>query len=153
MSRVNPRSLDSKSKMKYLDLLWTSIAQLESREEVKQFFKDLLSQSEAIMLARRIEIAKQLIEGESYESISADLKVGYDTIARVQRWLTSGFGGYEKAISGFQKELNRRFSKPSESGGGAPYSFNWMKQKYPLHFLMFNLISANKEITGKKSPK
>lgn len=150
MSRVNPRALDSKTKMRYLDLLWTSIAQLESRDEVKKFFKDLLSQSEAVMLARRIEIAKRLLEGEPYDGIIRNLKVGKDTVSKVQRWLTSGFGGYEKAISGFQKELNRRFSKSSKSGESAPYSFNWMKQKYPLHFLLFNLISGDRKVKNKK---
>lgn len=144
MARVNPRNLDSEDKMKYLDLLWTSVAQLETRDEVKQFFKDLLSQSEAIMLARRIEIAKQLLEGNSYDKISTNLRVGQDTIARVQRWLTSGFGGYEKAIGGFNKELNRRFSGSKKIKTSKPYSFDWLKQKYPFQFLLFNLISDKK---------
>ncbi len=144
MSKVNPRALDSKSKMKYLDLLWTSIAQLETREEAKHFFKDLLSESEAIMLARRIEVAKRLLEGESYEKINTDLKIGTDTIARVQQWLISGFGGYEKAVNGFKREIDRRFSKSSKKSVSESYSFGWLKQKYPLHFLLFNLISSDK---------
>lgn len=144
MSRVNLKLIDSSSKMKYLDLLWTSISQLETREETKRFFKDLLSESEAIMLARRIEIAKRLIGGESYDIIAQDLKVGKDTIGRVQRWLVSGFGGYEKAVNGFKKEVDRRFSKSSKMTKNAPYSFNWIKQKYPLHFLLFNLLSSGK---------
>lgn len=147
MSRVNARTVEPKAKMKYLDLLWTSVAQLETREEVKLFFKDLLSESEAIMLARRIEIAKRLLEGNSYNEIIQNLRVGKDTVNKVQRWLTSGFGGYEKAVSGFQKELNRRFSKSSKTNENKPYSFNWMKQKYPLHFLLFNLISDKKKIS------
>lgn len=150
MSKVNPKALDSNSKMKYLDLLWTSIAQLETREETKQFFKDLLSESEAIMLARRIEVAKRLLEGESYDNIAADLKAGKDTIGRVQRWLISGFGGYEKAVNGFKKEANRRFSKSKVADKKEPYSFGWIKQKYPLHFLLFNLLSGNKNSSGKK---
>lgn len=150
MARVNPRNLGSKDKMKYLDLLWTSIAQLETRNEVKQFFKDLLSQSEAIMLARRIEIAKRLIEGQSYGDISRELKVGTDTICRVQRWLTSGFGGYKKAIDGFKKELDRRFSSSRKVSRKVPYSFDWIKQKYPLHFLLFNLLSAKDDYRNKK---
>lgn len=144
MSRVNLKSIDSNSKMKYLDLLWTSISQLETREETKHFFKDLLSESEAIMLARRIEIAKRLLDGESFDNIIRELKVGKDTIGRVQRWLVSGFGGYEKAVNGFKKEVDRRFSRPSKTNKNAPYSFNWIKQKYPLHFLLFNLLSSSK---------
>lgn len=146
MPKVNPRALDLKSKMKYLDLLWTSIAQLETRQEVKQFFKDLLSESEAIMLARRIEIAKRLLEGEPYEKIASELKVGMDTIGRVQRWLTSGFGGYEKAVEGFKKELNHRLNKSGASSGNQePYSFSWLKQKYPLHFLLLNLLKQKEQ--------
>lgn len=144
MAKVNPRNLDSNSKMKYLDLLWTSIAQLETREEVKRFFKDLLSEGEAIMLARRIEIAKRLLEGESYAQISSEMRVGADTIAKVQNWLISGFGGYEKAVKGFKKELDNRFNKASNAKKNKPYSFDWIKQKYPLQFLLFNLISKTK---------
>lgn len=145
MPKVDPRAIDSNSKMKYLDLLWTSIAQLENREETKIFFKDLLSESEALMLARRIEIAKRLIEGESYETIARELKVGMDTINRVQRWLISGSGGYEKAVNGFKKELNWRFVKSSIQNKNKPYSFDWLKQKYPMQFLLFNLISSGKK--------
>lgn len=144
MSKVNPRSLEEKAKMKYLDLLWTSIAQLETREEVKRFFKDLLSESEAIMLSRRIEIARRLIEDESYQSIANNLKVGTDTIGRVQRWLSSGFGGYEKAIAGFNSELSRRFEKNPKIAKKDMYSFESLKQKYPFHFLLFNLFSGKK---------
>lgn len=147
MSKVNPRALDSDSKMKYLDLLWTSIAQLETREETKHFFKDLLSESEAIMLARRIEIAKRLLEGQSYDEIARVLGVGKDTIGRVQRWLVSGFGGYEKAIKGFKKELDHRFNKAENVNKEKSYSFSWIKQKYPLHFLLFNLL--NKSLKSK----
>lgn len=144
MPRVNLKIMDTKSKMRYLDLLWTSIAQLETREETKRFFKDLLSESEAIMLARRIEIAKRLLEGEPFDNIIRELKVGKDTIGRVQRWLISGFGGYEKAVNGFKKETDRRFKKPSKAFKNKPYGFNWIKQKYPLHFLLFNLLSDGK---------
>ncbi len=150
MSRVNARTIESRAKMKYLDLLWTSIARLETRDEVKQFFKDLLSESEAIMLARRIEIAKQLLEGSSYDDIIRDLKVGKDTVNKVQRWLTSGFGGYEKAISGFNKELNKRFGGSRTAKASSPYSFGWLKQKYPLQFLLFNLISEKKDSRNRK---
>lgn len=146
MAKVNPRNLDLNSKMKYLDLLWTSIAQLETREEVKQFFKDLLSEGEAVMLARRIEIAKRLLERESYARISSEMRVGSDTIAKVQNWLISGFGGYENAVKGFKKELDNRLSNALKTKAKkfTPYGFDWLKQKYPLQFLLFNLISKNK---------
>lgn len=106
--RFNPRNIDSKQRMELLDLLWTSIAELEDREGVKNFFKDLLSESEALMLARRILIAKKLLEGYGYGEIMKDLKTGKSTIANVHRWLISGFGGYEKALKNFNKTIKER---------------------------------------------
>ncbi|MBI2098988.1 hypothetical protein HYT45_01070 [Candidatus Uhrbacteria bacterium] len=139
MPKVNPRQLDRLQRMKYLDILWTSIAGLETRAEVKAFFKDLLSESEAIMLGRRIQVAKSLLEGKKYEEIIDDLHVGDDTIGRVQRWLTSGFGGYEQAIKSFERVLNYR-EEIERNKNIQPYSFEWLKKKYPLHFLLFNIM-------------
>ena len=83
MVKVNPRKINNPDRMKYLDLLWTSIAAFKSRDEVKNFFKDLLSESESIMLSRRIMIAKYLLEGLTYEEIKTRLKVGDGNIAKV----------------------------------------------------------------------
>ncbi|MBI2099025.1 hypothetical protein HYT45_01260 [Candidatus Uhrbacteria bacterium] len=148
MPKVNPRFLNQTQRMKYLDILWTSIAGLQTREEVKSFFKDLLSESEAIMLGRRIEVAKSLLDGKTYEEIVRNLHVGADTIGTVQRWLTSGFGGYEKALENFERVLEKR--KEIEINNNLqPYSFEWLKKKYPLHFLLFNIMDK----TSKKNKK
>jgi len=141
MIKVNPRKINNPDRMKYLDLLWTSIAAFKSRDEVKNFFKDLLSESESIMLSRRIMIAKYLLEGLTYDEIKTRLKVGDGNIAKVHSWLVSGFGGYEKAIQEFNKALDKRgFNKTSPS----PLSFEWLRKKYPLHFLLFNLFLDKK---------
>jgi TrpR-related protein YerC/YecD len=134
--------------MKYLDLFWTSIAGLQSRDEVKNFFKDLLSENEALMLARRIQIAKMLLEGKKYEEIVNKLHVGEDTVGKVQQWLTSGFGGYKKAVESFGRSLKQRTRTKEKSV--LPYSFGWLKKKYPLHFLLFNFID---KVGGKENKK
>ena len=141
MTKVNPRRINNLDRMKYLDLLWTSIATFKSRDEVKNFFKDLLSESEAIMLSRRIMIAKYLLEGMTYEEIRVRMKVGYYNIARVHSWLISGFGGYEKAIKEFNKALDKRGVNKIPV---RPFSFEWLRKKYPLHFLLFNLLLDKK---------
>lgn len=105
MAKFNLKQLTSKERIKLLNLLWTSITELKTREEVKNFFKDLLSESEAIMLARRILVAQELLEGKTYEDIMKKYKVGRSTLANVNRWLESGFGGYEKALKKFEKAL------------------------------------------------
>ena len=148
MARVNPRKLDGKEKMKYLDLLWTSIAGLKEREEVKNFFKDMLTPGESVMLARRILVAKLLLEDKTYDDIQKELRVGLDTIARVHQWLTSGFGGYKNAVMKFNKVLDMRFKKiRSSQKPVVPYTFRWLKRKYPLHFLLFNIFD---KLSGKE---
>ena len=111
MGKFNLGKLNSQQKMELLDLLWTSIAELESREEVKNFFKDLLSESEAIMLARRILIAQKLLEGKTYDEIRKEFGVGRSNLANVHRWLISGFGGYEKALKNFDKAIKEKKDK------------------------------------------
>ena len=141
MVKINPRKINHIDRMKYLDLLWTSITSLKSREETKNFFKDLLSESESIMLSRRIMIAKCLLENMSYEEIRARMGVGNDNIAKVHSWLASGFGGYEKAVREFNKALDKRGVNKIPS---QPLSFEWLRKKYPLHFLLFNLFLDKK---------
>lgn len=141
MPRINPREMNHIIKQKNLDLFWTSIAGLEGRMEVKNFFKDLLSETEAIMFARRLEVARMLLAGHSYQEISKKLQVGENTIGKVQRWLTSGFGGYEKALKGFERALEKR-GEIEKNKYIQPYSFDWLRKKYPLQFLLFNLING-----------
>ena len=144
MPRTNPKNLDPQTRMKYLDLLWTSIAELSSRDEVKGFFKDLLSETEAVMLSRRILIAQYLLSGKSYDEIVSKLKTSYVTVASVNRWLVSGFGGYTNAVKKFEAAVNKRLHKKSlGEATPIPYSFAWLRKKYPAHFLLFNLLLSN----------
>jgi uncharacterized protein YerC len=46
-----------------------ALVELRTPEEAAHFLKDLLSKQEAEMLAKRIEIARLLIEGLTYENI------------------------------------------------------------------------------------
>jgi len=141
MPRVQPKRIASEERHALLDEFWTMIALLESREEVKNFFKDLLSETEALMLARRIRIAKHLLEGYGYDAICQKLRTSPLTVASVHRWLQSGFGGYEKSLPKLKQELARRsevYRKKTEQH--IPYSGEWLKKRYPMHYLLVNLI-------------
>ena len=139
MSKKGLRKIPADDKKRYLDILWTCSASLRTREEVKNFFKDLLTPSESIMLGRRLQIAKMLLEGKGYDFIGEKMGAGKSTIAGVHQWLNSGFGGYEKAISAFESQLKKRLG-PKDYHRDPPMSFGWLKKKYPLHFLLFNLL-------------
>jgi len=57
-----------------------------------------LTDSELIMILRRLQIAKLLLDGGTYFNIKNKLGVGLDTIKRVRYKLDNGSGGYLKFI-------------------------------------------------------
>ncbi len=140
MSKVRPESLSQFEKRGLLNELWSMVALLENRDEIENFFKTLLSESEAVMLARRIQIARRLLQRQGYEDIRREMKVSYVTITNVHRWLRGDTGGYEDMIPKLEKELVRQGRvKQKQVESGQYGSFAWLKKHYPLHFLLFNL--------------
>jgi len=138
--KVMSHKLSKEEKIKYLDALYTASSVLKTRDDMKKFLRDLLTESERIMIGRRIVIAHQLLKDESYDSIVADLKVGRDTITKIHRWLQDETRGYEKAIEKFQKVLDEREEKRVKSSRYYNQPFAQLKKRYPLHFLLFNLF-------------
>lgn len=129
--RIN--ELTDTERIETLDALYTATSSLKGRDAMKHFLKDLLTTSERIMLGRRILIARELLVGTSHAEITRTMKVGLDTIWRVQKWLDDTIPGYEKAIQEMEKaQANRRKSKYPEWG-----TFAYLKKKYPLHFLLW----------------
>ncbi len=147
MPRKRLYKINPKERARILEEFWTMVALLESKEEVKCFFKDLLSATESIMLARRIQIAKLLLSGWSYEQIEQKLGTGPTTIASVHRWLQGGFGGYANAIPKLKQEIERR-DKVAEQRQeeSVPLSSAWMRKRYPLHYLLVNIMSGDKDL-------
>lgn len=140
--KVKIRNLEKKDKIKYLDALYTAISSLRSRDEVKELLKDLLTESERIMIGRRIIIAQKLLQEKSYSQIMDEMGVGIDTISRIHNWLQDGNGGYEKTIVKLEKEYNKR-----QKARPTPNTFEAIRYKYPLHFFLVNLLD---EFTKKK---
>jgi len=104
MTRVRYNELSDNDKKKFLGEFYSMIALLKSRDEAKNFFKDLLTIGEVVMISRRIQVAKLLLEGYTYEEIRKKLKIGLSTISQVERWLNNGFGGYRKTIAEYKKK-------------------------------------------------
>lgn len=102
-----------------------AVAVLHRPEEVAQFLKDLLSEPEAFMLARRLQIADFLMQGLTYDEIRKKIKVAYGTIARVQTWLAAYGDGYRTAI--------QRVAKPAPTSDSTK-PFAQLKRKYPMYF-------------------
>src|SRR3989338_5434662 len=141
MPRAKPQLTPLKERGKILREFWTTLALLENVDEIKNFLKDLLSETEAFMLARRLKIAQLIYAGWSYEKIEKKLHTSASTIAAVHSWLDGGFGGYIQGLAKLKKELYRQQTlQERRTQAHDPLSFEYLKKKYPLHFMLFNAV-------------
>ena len=134
--KVKAKELSDTERIKTLDTLYTAAGTVHGREGMKLFLRDLLTESERIMMGRRLIIARKLINGDTYNSIALGLKVGHDTIGRVQRWLDDTFPGFEKAVAEMEKEFAKRDKKHTEKKLYATSALFRLKKKYPLYYLL-----------------
>lgn len=98
MTQVSKRYLDKKVEDRILDLFWTSLSTLSTKEKVAVFLDDLLSATEKIMLSKRLAIAFMILKGYDYPSINDRLKVSDQTIWNVKINLVRRGRGYKAVV-------------------------------------------------------
>jgi len=138
MAKRRVYEVDQNERRKMLLDFFLMVSDIKTKKEAENFFKDLLTPSESLMITRRIAIAKMLLGGWNFEVISAKMKTGTNTINSVNRWLFSGFGGYLNEIKKAKnkKDLSENYPKSE---------WEKLKRKYPAHFLIANLIDKFKK--------
>ncbi len=86
-----------------VDRLFDAVLSLKDREECYNFFEDVCTIKEVQDMSQRLEAARLLARGESYQRISEETGVSAATISRVSRCLNYGSGGYRTVIGRLQK--------------------------------------------------
>ena len=81
-----------------VDALFDAILSLESREECYAFFEDLCTVKEISDMAQRLEAAKMLLDGSTYDQIVKAVEISTATISRINRCIQYGTGGYRQTI-------------------------------------------------------
>lgn len=81
-----------------LDQLFDAILSLETREECYKFFDDIATMNEVQSLAQRLQVAKMLNNGSTYNEIEKQTNASTATISRVRRCLDYGSGGYDLVL-------------------------------------------------------
>lgn len=80
------------------DDLFGAILALRNLDEARNFFRDLLTENEILEFARRWKAARLLAKGIPYREVGRRTWLSSRTIARVQKWLKHGTGGYQTLI-------------------------------------------------------
>lgn len=116
MPRVSQIQIDAKRLNYFISNLWNTITLIENRAEAIAFLKQVLTPTEVRMLAKRIQVAKMLLEGYKYQDIIPHVRVTSGTIASVNNQLQFGEGGYIKIIERLIK-IEERKEKQFEKRG------------------------------------
>ena len=91
-------SANPKLKEQLSDQLFDAILSLNNNEECYQFFEDICTVSELKSLAQRLEVARMLQTGHTYDDIVARTGASTATISRVKRCLHYGADGYKTIL-------------------------------------------------------
>lgn len=86
--------------------LFEAILKLETESETKNFLRDLLTEPEIKEFANRWRVAQMLDKKVQYKLIEKETGMSSTTIARIQKWLLSGMGGYKSMLKKVNKSLN-----------------------------------------------
>lgn len=86
-----------------LDQLFEAVLSLETVEECYSFFDDLATINEIQSLAQRLEVARMLRDGNTYQKIETETGASTATISRVKRCLNYGNDAYGMVLERIAK--------------------------------------------------
>ncbi len=126
--------LSKKERQTLLITFCEALTSIKNKEEAAQFLVDLLSPQELEMVAKRLEIARLLVDGNTYDLIRGKLKVSHNTIARVNTWLTLSGSGFRLIIERTKKKGKKIYEHSFEEKYD-PQSWYNIKRRYSMYFL------------------
>lgn len=92
-------SVNEKLRDPETDELFRGVLTLTSVEECYEFFQDICTINEVKAMTQRLQVAKMLQAGTSYDTIVEKTGASTATISRVKRCLVYGADGYKKVLS------------------------------------------------------
>ena len=104
MTHVSRRKLPAKTRQQILDGLLFVLTNIKSGKEMEQFLDAFLSETEKIMLAKRLAIVFLLEEGIEEMEIAETLNVTQATVSRIKLWYETKGKGYKIAIKKLRKQ-------------------------------------------------
>lgn len=90
MARVSRIKIDKNLEIEIFNQFWRSLANINSSLKSSDFFSDLLSETEKLMLAKRFATAVLIYRSKTATEIHDSLHVSYSTIGSVSAWVKNG---------------------------------------------------------------
>ena len=112
------------------DLTYDLINAFALTNNVKEsalFLQDLITKKEAIILGKRLRIAKLLLQGKTYEDIVNILNVSHGTVAKISAWLAERGEGFRQIVMKLPKQKEEKM--PQEIS-----DWDKLKRRHPMYF-------------------
>ncbi len=139
MARFQLDQISKKERYEMIGNLYEIVGKLKTKKDIMDFFMGLFTPSEALMFARRIQIAEMLLDEEiSYNEIKEELGVGDSTIANVARWIYDDNSSFRSQIEQHKKRKEARRKIKEKKSQGQHYGN--LLNKYPQHRILRNLF-------------
>ena len=87
-----------------IDELLAAILSIKDMEQCRAFFSDLCTVQELKVFSQRLQVAKRLLDGQTYETIRSEVGASSATITRISTELQFGAGGYRSVIDSAKDE-------------------------------------------------
>ncbi len=150
MAKIKHFHVQQIERVRMHERLCRIVSTLKNVDDISNFFLDLLTPSEVLMLGRRLEIAGMLLEGDSFSVIQKKLNVGVSTITHVERWLARTTLQYGKLFSKVleteskEEKINIRKTRSRD-----PYSWGHFKKQYAQYYWPELLVKEIDELVFK----
>lgn len=84
--------------------LFEALTHIDSVDEARDFLDDVCTIKEIEEMSQRLEAAKLLLKGMTYDEVIKKTGISSATLSRVSRCIRYGNGGYKKIIDKIEKK-------------------------------------------------
>ena len=110
MTHLSKRKLKKDVADELADQFLTFMSLARTKQDARILARELLSQTERVMLAKRLAVVVLLVRGYTFQQIETTLGVTRQTVSRL--WRETKNGRYEKII-GYARKHTRHFKQES----------------------------------------
>ena len=85
-----------------------ALLMLEDEAELRAFLDDLLTKQEILSFAKRLEAARLLKNGATYQEVREKVEISNTTITRINTFLQYGDGGYQNILTRLEERTGKK---------------------------------------------
>jgi len=111
MTKLSRKTSKNPNMGYYINNLWSVFTLADSKGDIKLLVKDLFTHTEYKMLAKRLEVFRRLIAGQTYEIIRKEVSMTDATISKISNILIERGTGVRKAVVNLDKLEARLLQK------------------------------------------